>query len=284
MNYNQLKKLPIEYIKTKIEEFIKEDIPNGDITTDKIYKNNKIINAQIEAGENLIFCGKDIVKNSFNKECLITNVLNDGKKIKKNNIIGQIQGPVKEILKKERVMLNLIQRMSAISTKTKEITTIADRYNVKILDTRKTTPGIRLFEKYAVKVGGGWNHRMDLSSGILIKDNHIKAAGSIKKAICKIKEKNKKIKIELEIDYFNQIEEGIKNNVDGFLLDNMSPEEIKKAVKYIKSQKKEIFIEASGGITQKTIKPYLETGINAISMGEITHSISNIDIRLEFIK
>ena len=141
-----------------------------------------------------------------------------------------------------------------------------------------------MFEKYAVKIGGGHNHRMDLSSGVLIKDNHIAAAGSIKKAINKIKEKLPKIKIELEVDYLNQIEEGLENNVVGFLLDNMQPEKIKKAVKIIKNKNNNIFVEASGGITEKTIASYLKTGIDAISMGAITHSISNIDIKLEVIK
>ena len=284
MNYKQIKKLPKKYVKTKIHQFLEEDIPKGDITTDNIYDINKITEANIKAGEDLIFCGKDVVINSFNKECKVLYICNDGEKIKRNNIIGKIKGPIKEILKKERVMLNLIQRLSAISTKTKQITTIARPYNIQILDTRKTTPGLRLFEKYAVKIGGGHNHRMDLSSGVLIKDNHIMAAGSIKKAINKIKEKLPKIKIELEVDYLNQIEEGLENNVVGFLLDNMQPEKIKKAVKIIKNKNNNIFVEASGGITEKTIASYLKTGIDAISMGAITHSISNIDIKLEVIK
>ena len=283
MNYKQVEKLPIEYIKTKIKEFLKEDIPRGDITTDHIYK-NEIIEAHILSGEELVFCGKEIVETIFNKNCAIINILEDGIKTNKNKIIGKIKGPAKEILKKERVMLNLIQRLSAISTKTEKITRKAKAYGVKILDTRKTTPGLRLFEKYAVKIGGGYNHRMDLSSGIMIKDNHIVAAGNIKKAIETIKNHKPEAKIELEIDYLNQIKQGLENNVAGFLLDNMSPEKIKEAVKVIKRKDKNIFIEASGGITEKSIELYLKTGIDAISMGEITHGIKNINIKLEFIK
>ena len=283
MNYKQVKKLSAEYIKTKIKEFLKEDIPRGDITTDSIYK-KEIIEANIFAAEELIFCGKDIVESIFNKNCTIINISKDGKKIQKNTIIGKIKGPAKEILKKERVMLNLIQRMSAISTKTNKIVIKASPHGVKILDTRKTTPGLRVFEKYAVKVGGGYNHRMDLSSGVMIKDNHISAAGNIKEAIDKIKQYTPEAKIELEVDYIDQIKEGLENKVAGFLLDNMKPEEIKEAVKIIKAEDQNFFIEASGGITEESIEAYLKTGIDAISMGEITHSIKNIDIKLEFIK
>ena len=281
MNYQQIDNVPIEYIKNKIKEFLKEDIPGGDLTTDNIYNGQEIVEAQIQAGEQLIFCGKNIVMNTFDKSCKIKKISEDGKKHKKNQTIGIIVGPAIEILKKERVMLNLIQRLSSISTKTHQVAQKAKNYNIKILDTRKTTPGIRLFEKYAVKIGGGWNHRMDLSSGIMIKDNHIKAAGGIKKAIDKIRKKEKQFRIELEVDYYEQIEEGLKCSVDGFLLDNMRPEEIKKAVQIIKQKNKNIFVEASGGITGKSLQDYLKTGVDAISMGEITHSAPNIDIKLE---
>tara|TARA_B100000700_G_scaffold322180_1_gene423073 strand:- start:1840 stop:2694 length:855 start_codon:yes stop_codon:yes gene_type:complete len=283
MNYKQIKKLPREYIEKKIKEFLEEDIPKGDITTDHIY-NNETIEAHIVAAQKLIFCGKDIVETIFNKNSVVVDIVEDGKKIKKNMIIGKIKGPAKEILKKERVMLNLIQRLSAISTKTDRITRKAKSHGIKILDTRKTTPGLRLFEKYAVKVGGGYNHRMDLSSGIMVKDNHIIAAGNIQKAIAKIKNCKTEAKIELEVDYLYQIKQGLENKVAGFLLDNMAPGKIKEAVKLIKRKNKKIFIEASGGITEKSIELYLNTGIDAVSMGEITHSIKNIDIKLEFIR
>ena len=283
MNYEQIDNLPREYTKNKIKEFLKEDIPRGDLTTDNIYNAKEIVEAQIQAGEQLIFCGKNIVMNTFDKGCKVKKISEDGKNYKKNQIIGIISGPATEILKKERVMLNLLQRLSSISTKTYRVAQKAKKYNIKLLDTRKTTPGMRLFEKYAVKIGGGWNHRMDLSSGIMIKDNHIKAAGGIKKAIDKIRRKEKLFKIELEVDYYDQIEEGLECNVDGFLLDNMRPEEIKKSVQLIKQKSKNIFVEASGGITEKSLQRYLKTGVDAISMGEITHSVPNIDIRLEII-
>ncbi len=283
MNYEQIDNIPKEYIKSKIKEFLKEDIPKRDITTDNIYNGKEIVEAQIQAGEQLIFCGKNIVMNTFDKNCIIKKISEDGKNHRENQIIGTISGRATEILKKERVMLNLIQRLSSISTKTHRVVQKAKKHNIKILDTRKTTPGIRLFEKYAVKIGGGWNHRLDLSSGIMIKDNHIKAAGGIKKAIDKIRSKEKQFKIELEVDYYGQIEEGLKCNVDGFLLDNMRSEEIKKAVRLIKQKNKKIFVEASGGITEESLHRYLKSGVDAISMGEITHSVPNIDIKLEII-
>ena len=157
--------------------------------------------------------------------------------------------------------------------------------NVKILDTRKTTPGLRIFEKYAVTAGGGYNHRLDLSSGILIKDNHIKAAVGVAKAIEKIKRMNYKLPIEIEAENLKQIKEGLKAGVEGFLLDNMKPEKIINCVKFIRSQPggRDIFIEASGGITLKTLKGYVITGVNAISVGALTHSAKATNIHIEFI-
>ena len=178
-------------------------------------------------------------------------------------------------------MLNILQRLCGIATHTKQYVDLASPFNVKILDTRKTTPGMRLFEKYAVKCGGGYNHRFDLSSGVLIKDNHIQSAGSITQALKKI---DKKYWIELEVDTLEQIYEGLENEVNGFLLDNMNPKKVKEAVAIIRSDKSgnEIFIEASGGINLTNIKPYLNTGIDAISIGALTHQVQSSDIKLEF--
>ena len=162
---------------------------------------------------------------------------------------------------------------------------LAHNTNVKILDTRKTSPGLRLFEKYAVAVGGAYNHRLDLSDGILIKDNHIVSAGSVKKAIQSVKKTYPNLPLEIEVDTLKQIKEALIIGVDGFLLDNMNTETVKEAVEIIRNSKNgyKIFIEASGGIVKNNIKKYLDTGINAISIGAITHSVKSKDIRLEFI-
>jgi nicotinate-nucleotide pyrophosphorylase len=182
-------------------------------------------------------------------------------------------------------MLNLIQRLCGIATLSHEYAEIAKPSNVKILDTRKTTPGLRLFEKYAVAIGGAFNHRLNLSDGILIKDNHIVAAGSVTNAIISARKKGIHLPLELEVDNFDQIHEALKTGVDGFLLDNMKPETIRSAVSIIRASQngEDVFIEASGGITLENIHPYLDTGINAISIGALTHQAVSKNIRLDFI-
>ena len=277
-NYIQYTTIDKNIIIEKINYFLKEDLPDGDITTNATIQNNRIIKADIIAVENLIFAGKEIIPHCFNAD--INIYANDGEELTKNSTIATITGDAKSILSRERVILNILQRLCGIATNTKRYVDLAKPFNVKILDTRKTTPGMRIFEKYAVKCGGGYNHRFDLSSGILIKDNHIQSAGSITKALTKIDRKNW---IELEVDTFEQIYEGIDNNVDGFLLDNMIPNKIKEAVNIIRFHEsgKKLFIEASGGINLKNITPYLDTGVDAISIGALTHQIRSSDIKLE---
>ena len=278
-NYTQHIKIDRDLIIKKVNSFLEEDLPQGDITTDSTIQNNQIIDADIVALEDLVFSGKEVIPHCFNAETEI--YVNDGEKLLKGTTIAAINGNTKSILSRERVMLNILQRLCGIATHTKKYVDLASPFNVKILDTRKTTPGMRLFEKYAVKCGGGYNHRFDLSSGILIKDNHIQSAGSITQALEKI---DKKYWIELEVDTLEQIYEGLENEVDGFLLDNMTPTKIKKAVHIIRSHKSEnkLFIEASGGINLTNITPYLDTGIDAISIGALTHQIQSSDIKLEF--
>tara|TARA_B100000401_G_scaffold62501_1_gene36912 strand:- start:843 stop:1382 length:540 start_codon:yes stop_codon:yes gene_type:complete len=178
-------------------------------------------------------------------------------------------------------MLNIIQRLSGIATHTKKYVDLANPFNVKILDTRKTTPGMRMFEKYAVKCGGGYNHRFSLSDGILIKDNHIESAGSIENVLENI---DKQYWIELEVDTIDQIKQALSYNINGFLLDNMHREKIIECVQVIRSHPMgdNIFIEASGGINLMNITPYLDTGIDGISIGALTHQINSCDIKLEF--
>mgnify|MGYP001398308070 FL=1 len=182
-------------------------------------------------------------------------------------------------------MLNLIQRLCGIATTTRQYVELADPFNVKILDTRKTTPGLRLFEKYAVAIGGAYNHRLNLSDGILIKDNHIIAAGSVTKAIEYARNSSISLPLELEVDNLDQIQEALLIGVDGFLLDNMYIDKIRSAVSIIRESNNgyDIFIEASGGITLDNIYPYLGTGINAISVGALTHRATSKDICLDFI-
>lgn len=285
IEYTQYRKLPKEYIKKKISEFLKEDIPDFDKTTVGTIPANAISTALIIPEEDIVFAGADIIKIFFDNGFNCTINSKDGEFVKKGKIIASIKGNSGTILSYERVILNLLQRLCGIATLTREYVKIASPYNVRILDTRKTIPGLRLFEKYAVTVGGGWNHRLDLSSGILIKDNHIQAAGGITNAVSLLKKKKYRLPIELEVENLGQIKEGMKAGVDGFLFDNMSSEKIKKCVTYIRSlpDGKNIFIEASGGITLKTLPEYVKTGVNAISVGALTHSSKAANIHMEFV-
>ncbi len=285
INYFQYNNLPSKYITNNIKDFLNEDMPGGDITTINTVPKTSIITAKIIAAEDMIFSGKKIIEKCFVDSCKVKMNYEDGQKIFINDIIGSIEGPAQIILSRERVMLNLVQRLCGITTISNQYSQVAKPYNIKILDTRKTTPGLRLFEKYAVSIGGAFNHRLNLSEGILIKDNHIVSAGSITNAIRTMKQLKIELPIELEVDNLKQIKEALKIGVDGFLLDNMRPEKIKEAVSLIRKNHKgeNIFIEASGGITLNNIIPYLKTGINAISIGALTHHAVSKDIKLDFI-
>ena len=285
ISYVQYNTLPSKYIKNNIKAFLNEDMPEGDITTINTVPKKSTITAKIIAAEDMIFSGKKIIEQCFVDFCTVKMNYEDGQQIFTNDIIGSIQGPAQIILSRERVMLNLVQRLCGITTISKKYSQLAKPFNIKILDTRKTTPGLRLFEKYAVSIGGAFNHRLNLSEGILIKDNHIVSAGSITNAILTMKQIKIKLPIELEVDNLKQIKEALKVGVDGFLLDNMVPEKIEEAVGLIRkdNNSKDIFIEASGGITLNNIDPYLKTGINAISIGALTHHAVSKDIKLDFI-
>ena len=285
IEYPQHKKLSDEYIIGKINYFLAEDIPNGDITTESTTSDNSEITAEIRAVEKLIFAGSEIIPHCFGEKCQVKINHKNGAMLSNGDVIGVVTGSAREILSRERVMLNLIQRLCGIATLSHEYAEIANPFNVKILDTRKTTPGLRLFEKYAVAIGGAFNHRLNLSHGILIKDNHIIAAGSVTNAIESARKKGVHLPLELEVDNFDQIHEALKTRVDGFLLDNMKPETIRSAVSIIRASQngEDVFIEASGGITLENIHPYLDTGINAISIGALTHQAISKNIRLDFI-
>ena len=285
IEYPQHLHLPVEYIQSKISEFLAEDMPNGDVTTDSIISETAQVIAEIRAVEELIFAGAEIVPYCFDPSCHIQMYKLDGELAEPGDILGKIQGPAQIILSCERVMLNLVQRLCGIASASRKYVQLALAHDVKILDTRKTTPGLRLFEKYAIAVGGAFNHRLNLSEGILIKDNHISSAGSVSNALNAVKESNPNLPLELEVDNLDQIQEALIIGVGGFLLDNMTPSTIKEAVTLIRNSEggDDIFIEVSGGITDENIVLYLDTGINAISVGAMTHSAVSKDIRLECI-
>ena len=285
IEYKQFKKLDAEYVLGRIKFFLEEDIPDGDKTTLGTVPHNNKVTAEIQSVESLVFSGSEVIPHCFDAAAGINLHVKDGDELIPGAVIGQITGKAASILSRERVMLNLIQRLCGIATQSKVYAELAKPYGVKVLDTRKTTPGLRLLEKYAVTCGGGYNHRLNLSEGVLIKDNHLKAAGSVKIAVENIRKIDISLPIELEVDTKAQIKEGLAVGVDGFLLDNMHPEKIREALDIIRCFPggESIFVEASGGITLENIHGYLNTGVNAISVGALTHQIKSRDIRLEFV-
>jgi len=286
----------MNYYKGSISDIIKralrEDIGKGDITTAAIIPEDKYVKAALKAEENCVICGLDTARKVFttqDKNIEFKPHILDGQKIKKGKIIAHILGRAQGILTAERVALNFLSLLSGVATKTRAYADKVKPYGVKILDTRKTIPGLRELEKYAVRIGGGFNHRLNLDEMILIKDNHLKVIGD-RLWVMGLKEiKNKitpKIKIEVEVKTLKEFKKALKINPDIIMLDNMNLNAIKKAVKlrnnlspitYHLSPK----LEASGGITLKNVRAVASTGVDMISIGALTHSINSVDISLE---
>lgn len=272
-------------IDATIDIAFKEDIGDGDHTTLSCIPHDLEGRARLLVKQDGILCGVELAKKIFAKfdpTLKVTQFLHDGDKIKKGDIAFTVEGKTISILQTERLVLNFMQRLSGIATATNEYVKLLEGTNTKILDTRKTTPGLRLLEKYAVKVGGGENHRIGLYDMILIKDNHIDYAGGVTQAITKTKEylkaKGKDLKIEVEARTLAEIEEILKFDVERILIDNFTPEETKKAVALINGKCK---TESSGGITKESIRAYAEAGVDYISVGALTHHISSLDLSLK---
>lgn len=263
---------------------LKEDMNCGDITTDSILKNE---NAQINliAKDKGIIAGLDVFERVF--EIIDSNSyfefnFSDGDEVNKSDLIGTIDAKASAILKAERTALNFLQRMSGIATYTKKMVTALGSCHVKILDTRKTTPNMRIFEKYAITLGGAYNHRYNLSDGIMIKDNHIDAAGGIRNAVERVRSANPFVKkIEVEVENFDQIKEALDAKADIIMLDNMDIEDIKKACKIIN---KRAIIECSGNISLQNIKNYRDLDIDYISSGSITYNAGVLDLSMKNLK
>ncbi|WP_299238285.1 carboxylating nicotinate-nucleotide diphosphorylase [Sulfurihydrogenibium sp.] len=269
------------FVRKKLLEFLEEDIGHRDITTDSL-DTDRYIEAYMIAKEEGVLAGIEFAKEVYNLVggCKLENFVKDGASIKKGDILAIVYGSGKSILKAERLSLNIVQRLSGIATLTNKYVEKIKDTGVKLLDTRKTTPGFRAFEKYAVKVGGGDNHRFALYDMVMIKDNHIALAGSITEAVNQIKKKvSPMVKIEVEVSNFDQLEEALKNPVDVIMLDNMSAEDVKKAVKLINKSK---LVEVSGNITIENIRDYALAGPDFISTGAVIHSAKWLDISLKF--
>ncbi len=271
------------YIDGIIRNAIMEDMPYGDITTDNLLNDNDMCNGKFICKESGVISGINVAKRVFT---LIDQgidffiEINDGQKVEKGDIIARISGKTSSVLKGERTALNLLQRMSGIAGLTSLYVEKVKGYNCRIVDTRKTTPGLRLLEKYAVTCGGGYNHRFSLSDTVLIKDNHIVAAGGIDNAVKIIKTRiPHTTKIEVETETENQVRQAVEAGVDIIMLDNMSPDLMKKCVDYIAGR---AITEASGNVTIDTVRKTAETGVDIISVGAITHSVKAMDISLRF--
>lgn len=272
-------------IDSVLKNALLEDIGSGDITTSSIVPERDISKALIIAKEDFILAGLPFAGRTFklaNREVKFKAMKRDGSRIRKGTVIAEIEGDTRSLLMAERTALNLLQRLSGIAMLTSKFVGRVAGLHVKILDTRKTTPGLRFFEKYAVKMGGGCNHRYGLFDGLLIKDNHIAAAGGLKKAVNLARSRgDKSFKIEVEARSIKEVKEALSAGADIIMLDNMSVDEMIKAVKIIRSHKADVIIEASGNVNLENVRAIAETGVDMISVGALTHSAPASDISMK---
>ncbi len=270
-----------------IDDLIKlafaEDIGDGDHTTLCCIPATEMGKSQLIIKEDGVLAGVEMARRvfkAFDPELKMTVFIEDGAEVKKGDIAFVVEGKVQSLLQTERLMLNIMQRMSGIATTTRKYVKQLEGTKTHVLDTRKTTPGMRMIEKEAVRIGGGMNHRIGLFDMILLKDNHVDFAGGIAKAITRaheyLKEKGKNLKIEIEVRNFDELEEALQTGgVDRIMLDNFTPENTREAVRRVAGR---VELESSGGITFDTLRDYAECGVDYISVGALTHSVKSLDM------
>lgn len=281
-NFNKLE------LKENILRWLKEDTPFGDVTTQNIVIDNQTSSGRLIAKEDGVICGLEVVQMVFDSidsnESNVNCVFNcqEGEFVKQGSVIGVIHGDLRTILIGERLALNLLQRMSGIASLSRKYADQVKHLDVKIVDTRKTTPGLRSLEKYAVKIGGCHNHRYSLSDAVMIKDNHIAAAGNIAMAVKMVRDNiPHTMKIEVEVETLEELNEALQANTDIIMLDNMDIETMTQAVDLAKGK---AILEASGNMTLDRILDVAMTGVDIISVGSLTHSVKALDISLKFDK
>ena len=265
-----------------------EDIGDGDHTTLSCIPASAMGKSQLIIKENGVLAGVEVAREifrAFDSELQMTVYINDGTEVKVGDVAFVVEGKVQSLLQTERLMLNIMQRMSGVATRTREYVKVLKGTKTQVLDTRKTTPGLRLLEKEAVKIGGGINHRIGLYDMILLKDNHVDFAGGIDNAISRakayLKEKGKNLKIEIEVRNFNELAQVMSvGGVNRIMLDNFTPENTQKAVEIIAGKYE---TESSGGITFETLKEYANCGVDYISVGALTHSVKSLDMSFKAI-
>lgn len=265
-----------------IKSALKEDITSEDITTNSVMRKYCLGEVQLICKQDGVIAGLDVFARTFqllDEGTQISFSCKDGDEVKKGQLLGVVRGDIRVLLSGERTALNFLQRMSGIATYTRAVASLLRGSKTKLLDTRKTTPNMRVFEKYAVKVGGGYNHRYNLSDGILLKDNHIGAAGGVKQAVAMAKEYAPFVrKIEVEVENLSMLEEALEAGADIIMLDNMSVEDMKKAVALCKGRAE---TECSGNVTAENISALVEIGVDYISSGALTHSAPILDLSLK---
>ncbi len=265
-----------------ILQALREDISSEDVTTNAVMRKAQKGEAQLICKQDGVLAGLYVFRRVFellDGDVAVEFHFSDGDKVKKGDLIGTISGDIRAILSGERTALNFLQRMSGIATYTNSIASLLEGSKVKLLDTRKTTPNMRIFEKYSVKVGGGYNHRYNLSDGILLKDNHIAAAGGVKEAIAMAKEYAPFVrKIEVECETVKMVKDALEAGADIIMLDNMGVEEMQEAIAAIGGKAE---IECSGNVTKENIGHYISLGVDYISSGALTHSAPILDISLK---
>ncbi|MGM0790374.1 MAG: carboxylating nicotinate-nucleotide diphosphorylase [Bacillota bacterium] len=265
-----------------LEQFFLEDIGDRDVSSELIFGEEEQGEIVFLAKEDGVFCGADILLTGFpllDSSIDIDLIARDGGQIRAGQTLARVNGPVHSLLKGERVILNLLQRMSGIATRTNEAVQLMAGSRTRITDTRKTTPGLRMLEKYAVRTGGGFNHRYGLYDAVMIKDNHISFAGSISNAVEAVRSRlGHMVKIEVETETKEQVLEAVKVKADVIMFDNRSPKEIREWLPLVPEG---ITTEASGGITMETLAAYGETDVDYISLGFLTHSVKSLDISVK---
>ena len=265
-----------------ILEALKEDISSEDVTTNSVMKEAVAGEVDLICKQDGIIAGLEVFERVFtllDPDTKVELYYKDGEEVKNGQLMGKVKGDIRVLLSGERVALNYLQRMSGIATYTNSVAKLLERSKIKLLDIRKTTPNMRIFEKYAVRAGGGYNHRYNLSDGVLLKDNHIGAAGSVTKAVQMAKEYAPFVrKIEVEVENLDMVKEAVEAGADIIMLDNMSPEDMKKAVELIDGRAQ---TECSGNVTKENIARLTEIGVDYISSGALTHSAPILDISLK---